>query len=57
MTHSTQARVICPVHLGLMRGAMTALGAPVTVERLDPFAEPDLCLAHLSVPAHPTSSP
>lgn len=46
----TQARVICPVHLGLMRGAMTALGAPVTVERLDPFAEPDLCVAHLSAP-------
>jgi len=46
----TQARVICPAHLGLMRGAMTALGAPVTVERLDPFAEPDLCLAHLSAP-------
>jgi predicted ArsR family transcriptional regulator len=42
-----QARVICPVHLGLMQGAMSALGASVTVERLDPFAEPDLCLAHL----------
>jgi len=45
----TQARVICPLHLGLMQGAMTALGTSVTVERLDPFAEPDLCLAHLSV--------
>ena len=41
-----QARVICPVHLGLMQGATT--GAPVTVERLEPFVEPDLCLAHLS---------
>lgn len=41
------ADVICPVHLGLMRGAMTALGARVTVERLEPFVEPDLCLAHV----------
>ena len=40
-------RVICPAHLGLMQGAMSALGAPITVERLEPFAEPDLCRAHL----------
>ena len=39
--------VICPVHLGLMQGAMAAMKANVTVERLEPFAEPDLCLAHL----------
>lgn len=44
----TQGAVICPLHLGLMQGVMTALGAPVTVDRLDPFAEPDLCLAHLA---------
>ncbi|MFG3440697.1 helix-turn-helix transcriptional regulator [Nonomuraea sp. NPDC047897] len=47
----TRADVICPLHLGLMQGAMTALGAPVTVDRLDPFAEPDLCLAHLATSA------
>ncbi len=40
--------VICPVHLGLMQGAMQTWGAPVTVDRLEPFAEPDLCLAHLT---------
>jgi predicted ArsR family transcriptional regulator len=39
--------VVCPVHLGLMQGAMEAWGAPVSVDRLDPFVEPDLCLAHL----------
>ncbi|MER6178364.1 helix-turn-helix domain-containing protein [Streptosporangium sp. NPDC001681] len=44
----TRAAVICPLHLGLMRGAMAALGAQVTVDRLVPFAEPDLCLAHLT---------
>jgi predicted ArsR family transcriptional regulator len=40
--------VVCPVHLGLMQGAMDAWKAPVTVERLEAFAEPDLCLAHLA---------
>jgi predicted ArsR family transcriptional regulator len=36
------------VHLGLMQGALTAMRAPVTVDRLDPFVEPDLCVAHLA---------
>ncbi|MGZ4509752.1 MAG: helix-turn-helix transcriptional regulator [Mycobacterium sp.] len=40
--------VVCPVHLGLMQGAMETWGSPVTVDRLEPFAEPDLCLAHLT---------
>ncbi|MEQ4302008.1 helix-turn-helix domain-containing protein [Plantactinospora sp. B6F1] len=43
----TQAQVICQVHLALMQGALTGTGASATVERLEPFAEPDLCLAHL----------
>ncbi|MCV7258094.1 transcriptional regulator [Mycobacterium shimoidei] len=40
--------VVCPIHLGLMQGALEAWNAPVTVDRLDAFAEPDLCLAHLT---------
>lgn len=40
--------VICSLHLGLMQGALTAMRAPVTVDRLDPFVEPDLCVAHLA---------
>jgi predicted ArsR family transcriptional regulator len=44
----TRKAVICPIHLGLMQGALETWGAPVTVDRLDAFAEPDLCLAHLS---------
>lgn len=40
--------VICPVHLGLMQGAMTAWGAPVTVDGLRPFVESDRCVAQLS---------
>jgi predicted ArsR family transcriptional regulator len=40
--------VVCPVHLGLMQGALRAWNAPVTVDALTPFAEPDLCVAHLA---------
>ena len=47
--------VICSVHLGLMQGALTAMRAPVTVDRLDPFVEPDLCVAHLA-PTAPVGS-
>jgi predicted ArsR family transcriptional regulator len=43
-----RAQVVCPIHLGLMQGAMAAWDAPVTVSRLTPFAEPDLCVAHLA---------
>ena len=40
--------VICSLHLGLMQGALGAMRAPVTVDRLDPFVEPDLCVARLA---------
>jgi predicted ArsR family transcriptional regulator len=40
--------VVCPVHLGLMQGALSAWDAPITVDKLTPFAEPDLCVAHLA---------
>lgn len=40
--------IVCPVHLGLMQGAMEAWRSPVGVDRLEPFVEPDLCLAHLT---------
>ena len=43
--------VICPMHLGLMQGVMKAVGASSTVERLEPFVEPDLCLAHVGTAA------
>jgi predicted ArsR family transcriptional regulator len=45
----TRRDVICPIHLGLMQGALETDGGTVTVERLDAFIEPDLCLAHLSL--------
>jgi len=44
---SDRPQVICSLHLGLMQGTMAALNTPITVERLTPYAEPDLCLVHL----------
>jgi predicted ArsR family transcriptional regulator len=44
----SQKAVVCQIHLGLMRGALETWQAPVTVDRLDAFVEPDLCLVHLS---------
>jgi predicted ArsR family transcriptional regulator len=41
-------QIVCPLHLGLMKGALAQLGAPVDATRLQPFAEPDVCLAHLA---------
>ncbi|MFF0644042.1 hypothetical protein ACFYVV_10585 [Streptomyces tendae] len=39
---------VCSLHLGLIRGALKEVPAPLGVDRLDPFVEPSLCLAHLS---------
>jgi predicted ArsR family transcriptional regulator len=44
----SHAAILCPLHLGVMQGALTAMTTEVTVDRLEPFAEPDLCRAHLS---------
>lgn len=45
---TTASSVVCPVHLGLMQGAVQVWGGDVSVDRLQPFEEPDLCIAHLS---------
>ena len=45
--------VICSLHLGLMRGALARMRAPVSADRLDPFAEPSLCVARLTARDHP----
>jgi predicted ArsR family transcriptional regulator len=45
--------IVCPLHLGLMQGALAGLRAPVAATRLEPFAEHDACLAHLT-PENPT---
>jgi predicted ArsR family transcriptional regulator len=45
---TTYQTVICPLHLGLVRGALTALGTGVEADWLKPFAEPGACVAHLT---------
>ncbi len=40
--------VVCSVHLGIMRGALGELGGLVEATGLDPFVEPDRCVAHLA---------
>jgi predicted ArsR family transcriptional regulator len=40
--------VICSLHLGLMRGALGQMRAPLTADRLDPFVEPSLCVTRLT---------
>ncbi|MFB9924264.1 helix-turn-helix transcriptional regulator [Amycolatopsis halotolerans] len=39
--------VVCGLHLGLMRGVLAEVRAPLTAERLEAFVEPSLCLAHV----------
>ncbi len=41
--------VVCLLHLGLTQGALAKMRAPVTADRIEPFAEPSLCIAHLTV--------
>lgn len=41
--------VVCGLHLGLMQGAFTQLGSATHATRLEPFATPRMCLAHLGV--------
>lgn len=43
--------VVCSLHLGLMRGVLAEVRAPLRADRLEPFVEPSLCLAHLAPPA------
>lgn len=40
--------VVCSLHLGLMRGALDEVHAPLTAATLEAFVEPSLCLAHLA---------
>jgi predicted ArsR family transcriptional regulator len=49
-------QVVCALHLGLMRGGLSRMRAPVTADRLEPFVEPGLCVARLSVSALPAAT-
>jgi predicted ArsR family transcriptional regulator len=39
--------VVCSLHLGLIRGVLAEVRAPLEADRVEPFVEPSLCLAHL----------
>jgi predicted ArsR family transcriptional regulator len=43
--------VVCPVHLGIVRGALAALGGDPEAAALLPFSEVGACRLHLR--AHP----
>lgn len=45
--------VVCAIHLGLMKGALAELGAPVATTSLEPFVTPHLCIAHLGATTAP----
>ncbi|MCH5671026.1 helix-turn-helix transcriptional regulator [Streptomyces gilvus] len=40
--------LVCPLHLALMQGALAELDAPLAATDLEPFAEPEACVAHLA---------
>lgn len=40
--------VVCSLHLGLLRGVLAELEAPLRVRSLQPFVEPHVCVANLS---------
>jgi predicted ArsR family transcriptional regulator len=46
-------QVICTLHHGIIDGALAEADSDETVDRLDPFVEPRLCIAHLSRAAQP----
>jgi predicted ArsR family transcriptional regulator len=46
-------QVICTLHHGIIDGVLDEAGSGGAVERLDPFVEPRLCIAHLSREAPP----
>jgi len=41
--------VVCSVHLGLLKEALRQRGSTAVGLRLEPFVEPELCIAHLAL--------
>ncbi len=53
---SQHSDIVCQLHLGLMDGALEQLRAPLATARLEPFAEPGMCVASL-IAARPRRRP
>ena len=45
--------VVCKLHLGLLRGVLDQMRAPVTADQVQPFAEPSVCTADLATRPNP----
>ena len=43
----TSPQIVCTLHHGIVDGALEEVGSERRVERLEPFVEPRLCIAHL----------
>jgi predicted ArsR family transcriptional regulator len=41
--------VVCSLHLGVVRGALDQMHAPLTADRLEVFPEPGVCRMHLTI--------
>ena len=48
--------VVCQLHFGLMQGALAQMRVPVTPDRLQPFAEPSVCIAYLATEQNQVSA-
>jgi predicted ArsR family transcriptional regulator len=49
----THPDVVCSIHLGLLRRTLAEVGAPPNSVALQPFVQPDLCLAQIAPAAQP----
>jgi len=49
--------VVCSVHLGMLKGALAEMGAPIEAIGLEPFVEPNLCVAELRGVPRPAQGP
>lgn len=47
--------VVCPIHLGILRGALAELGGALTATTLEPFVTPELCVATIA-PTRPAEA-
>jgi predicted ArsR family transcriptional regulator len=47
--------VVCSLHLGVIRGALDRMRAPLTARRIDIFPEPGTCRVHLGSPGEDQS--
>ena len=46
-------RIVCAVHRGLIEGALTELGSGLSVEALEIFPRPNVCVARLAARSDP----